>query len=711
MKNSLVYCFKIFWILVFSFPLICFAQLQVNQGQTPSQLVQNVLLGGGVTAFNVNYTGSLNAIGYFNGQNSNIGLQEGIILSTGQATNAIGPNNDDGGLDYTDFFLPGYAPLTNLFGNSTNDAAILEFDFVPISDSLSFRYVFASEEYPEYVNGTFNDVFGFFISGPGIVGSQNIALVPGTTQPVAIDNINAGIFDCFTGQPTGCANCNYYVNNCGGQSVEYDGFTTVLEAKTVVTACDTYHIVLAIVDAVDGAWDSGVFLEAGSFSAGTISISASTTFNPNSSTNDTNLVEGCGKGIITFERAGVSNTATVIPFQISGTATNGVDYDMIPDSVVIPAGQTSATLNINAIIDGQNEGTETIILTLSNSVSPCASSTTQDLTLTISDSPQLNVTASGDTTLICPIQVPLSANASGGMGGYEYTWSNGAGSGSTVNVSPIQTTTYVVTATDTCGTSAAIDSVTVLIPSYNPMHITVTDDAVCRGNEAKLFATVMGGSPPLSFEWENSLSFTDTLLVRPQETSIYVVEVTDSCGVTAEGRGDVEIVKAHADFEWDYVGNRSIYFENTSPDAIYTWWDFDDGLLSEEESPTHIYPDSGTFVVTQIVENKEGCLDTITDIIITYADFHVYIPSAFTPGRNNINDVFFAKGEGYVELKLDIFDRWGGHIFQSISKSDPWDGFTKYGQEAPTGIYHYRYQFTTPLGETIVRQGHLTLIR
>ncbi len=695
---------------MFGSPITTYAQLVVNQGQTPTQLVQDVLLGGGVTAFNVTYSGSTAAIGYFNGQNSNIGLQEGVILSTGQANNAVGPNNDDGGLNYTDFFLPGYTPLTNLSGNNTNDAAILEFDFVPISDSLSFRYVFASEEYPEYVGLNFNDVFGFFISGPGIVGAQNIALVPNTTLPVAIDNINAGNFNC-PGPTSGCVNCNYYVDNCGGQSVQYDGFTTVLEAKAVVTACDTYHIVLAIVDVIDGAWDSGVFLEAGSFSAGTISISATTTFNPNSSTNDTNLVEGCGQGIITFERAGLSNNPTVIPFQVSGTATNGVDYDFIPDSVVIPAGQTSATLNINGIIDGQTEGTETIILTLQNSTSPCASSGTLDLTLTLSDSPELNVVAAGDTTLVCPMEVPLTASASGGMGGYIYTWNNNAGSDSIVNVSPIQTTTYVVTATDTCGTSSATDSVTVLIPSYNPMHVTVKNDVICKGEEAKLVATVIGGSPPLSFEWENSLSFTDTLWVNPSQTTNYIVTVTDSCDVEEEGRGAAEIVTANAAFEWDYIGNRSILFENTSPDAVYTWWDFDDGEFSEEDNPAHIYPDSGTFVVTQIVENAEGCLDTITDIIITYADFHVYIPNAFTPGRNNINDYFFAKGEGYIQFKMDIFDRWGGHIFHSNSKRNPWDGFTKYGQEASTGVYHYVFEFITPLGETIVRQGHLTLIK
>lgn len=688
------------------------AQLVVNQGQTPAQLVQDVLIGGGVSAFNVTYNGSPLSIGYFNGQNCNVGLAEGIILSSGEATNAIGPNDDAGGLANSSMGFPGYTPLHAFTGPgiTTEDAAVLEFDFVPISDSLSFRYVFGSEEYMEFVGpgNSFNDVFGFFISGPGIVGMQNIALLPGTTTPVTISTLNQN------------TNGQYYIDNGTGSSppqstnstyIQYDGFTVVMEARAVVTACDTYHISLAIADAFDDVYDSGVFLEAGSFNAGTISISASTTFNPNSSTNDTNLVEGCGQGILTFERAGISNTPTVIPFQISGTATNGVDYTTIPDSVVIPAGQTSVDLVIDATLDGQAEGNETIILTLSNSVSPCASSSTLSLTLVISDSPQLSVVAGGDTTLVCPIDVPLTATASGGMGGYQYTWSNGGGNGSPVIVSPTQTTTYVVTASDTCGTSSAQDSVTVLIPSYNPMQVVVKDDYICRGEEAKLVATVTGGSQPLTYEWPTGLSFSDTLRISPSETTEYIVIVTDSCGVESEGTGEAEIVTAEAAFDWEYYGNRTILFINTSPDAVYTWWDFDDGEFSEDDSPVHLYPDSGTFTVTQIVQNTEGCLDTITDVIIAFADFHVYIPNAFTPGRNNLNDDFFAKGEGYTHFKMDIFDRWGGHIFHSSSHRKPWDGFTKYGQEAPSGIYHYVFEFVTPLGESIVRQGHLTLIR
>jgi hypothetical protein len=163
-----------------------FAQLMVDPSQNSQQLVQNVLLGGGVTANNISFNGTANGsspqIGYFYGS-SNIGMTTGIVMSTGNAIDAEGPNDLSG--TSSDLLLGGDATLDGLVpGQTTHDAAVLEFDFIPLSDTLSFRYVFASEEYMEWANSNFNDVFGFFISGPGISGVQNIALIPGTEPPL-----------------------------------------------------------------------------------------------------------------------------------------------------------------------------------------------------------------------------------------------------------------------------------------------------------------------------------------------------------------------------------------------------------------------------------------------------------------------------------------------------------------------------------------------
>jgi hypothetical protein len=241
------------------------AQLTVDSTFSPTQLVQT-LLGGGITTSNISYTGdTIHASGFFNEPGGSFGITSGIMLTSGTVATAPGPNiYYSAGLDN---LYPG-DQLLNQYTNgldTTQDATILEFDFTSTSDSVEFNYVFSSEEYNEFVNLGFSDLFGFFISGPGIVGSQNIALVPSTTIPVAIDNINNGNWPGGTVSAGPCMNCQYYVDNTFGTVMEYDGYTTVLTAKAGVIPCETYHLKLVIADVGDGIYDSGVFIEGGSF--------------------------------------------------------------------------------------------------------------------------------------------------------------------------------------------------------------------------------------------------------------------------------------------------------------------------------------------------------------------------------------------------------------------------------------------------------------
>ncbi|MGV1011586.1 MAG: choice-of-anchor L domain-containing protein, partial [Flavobacterium sp.] len=249
-------------------------QLIVNNvSQTPAQLVQNVLLGGGITATNIKFNGTTananvirDQVGRFaNGNTTNIGLTSGIIMSTGKASVAIGPNSAGGSSQPPAFPTEGDADLAMLTTGNVRNTAILEFDFVPTGQSLSFDFVFASEEYLEFVNSPYNDVFGFFISGPGITGpysggiAKNIALVPSTTTAISIDNVN------------NASNPLYYVNNGTGATpgvnttIQYDGFTKVIAAISNVQCGLTYHIKLAIANIGDNGWDSAVFLKANSF--------------------------------------------------------------------------------------------------------------------------------------------------------------------------------------------------------------------------------------------------------------------------------------------------------------------------------------------------------------------------------------------------------------------------------------------------------------
>jgi gliding motility-associated-like protein len=244
------------------------AQLIVDTNYTPQQLVHNVLLSNSIVAYNIKYTGANKAIGYFDGTHSNIGLNNGILMTTGSVEIAAGAYNPaDRGINNG---LPGDSVLTAISGDSTFDAAILEFDFVPYSDTVSFDFAFGSEEYPAFTCCKRNDIFAFFISGPGIVGAKNIALVPGTGIPISINTVNG---NCTVASKCGggCCNSNskYYVDNTSGTTIGYGGFTTVIKAESPVQCGQVYHIKIAIADAGDPFYDSGVFLGGRSFRGGT----------------------------------------------------------------------------------------------------------------------------------------------------------------------------------------------------------------------------------------------------------------------------------------------------------------------------------------------------------------------------------------------------------------------------------------------------------
>ncbi len=254
------------------------AQLTVVQGaaltMTPLQLVQQVLVGNGVTISNATFNGSAatissNQVGSFTAAGAAItqlGFTGGIILASGTAVTAIGPNSSTGAGSTTG---TGSDPdLYSLSSYTIYDKAVLEFDFVPISDTVRFRYVFGSEEFDTYCNSSYNDVFGFFISGPGISGpfsnnAQNIALMPGSSNYVTINNV----CNCSGGA------CSWW--NSGGIYYQYNRLTHVLTAMCVVQPCQQYHIKLAVGDAGDGILDSGVFLEANSFSSNGLSFNTS----------------------------------------------------------------------------------------------------------------------------------------------------------------------------------------------------------------------------------------------------------------------------------------------------------------------------------------------------------------------------------------------------------------------------------------------------
>ncbi len=710
----------VFFVFIFASPSAK-GQLVVSNAMTPAQLVQTVLLGSGITVSNITYNGSPLAIGSFNGSSSNIGLPAGVIMATGEISNAVGPNNDSGFGNYTDFSLPGDPDLDQIMSpTSSYDAAILEFDFIPTSDTVKFRYVFGSEEYMEFVSSSFiNDAFGFFISGPGITGpfssnSKNIALIPGTTLPVTMFNLNlnsngAYYFDNGDGQGSGTAP--------DGLTVQYDGFTVPLTAVAHVQCGLTYHIKIAIGDGGDGMIDSGVFLEAGSFaSSGSVILTSGTNFGGSVAGNDSTIYEGCGFASLMVDRgtSNISNGQTFF-YSLGGTAINGDDFTALGDSVYFAPGQDTAYIIINSIADGLIEGTETVILSLFVT-SVCNGNDTLSKTIYIIDTPPLKVRLNDDTSLVCPSQnLVLTAATFGGsaIGGYRYSWTNSLGNKDTIHINPLVNTTYKVTVTDSCGNTAT-DSSTVYFIPYTPLHLTLNNDTViCGGGRVLLDADVTNGLPNYTYVWSPNMTTHDSVTVRPANTTAYILNVTDACGFTKTDTVNVTVYPINSDFQYSFTTNQSLAFDNLSSGAVSYYWNFGDASddsISALANPEHYYSNEGTFNVMLISINQNGCSDTAFRTIIILPDFYFYFPNAFSPNKNNKNDVFRGYGEGLKSYRMRIFDRWGQLIFESNDINIGWDGTYK-GDDVSSGVYVCVFDVENFRSNKNRRFGSITLIR
>lgn len=240
----------IFMVALLAVPAFALSTKSIEQGLT-AQDVANAVTGPGATITNVRITGSPKAIGTF--AEGGLGINSGIILSSGDIADAAGPNESSG--SGVGLGTPGDSQLDSIVApNTTNDAAILEFDVVTTTPVFTISYVFASEEYREYVDHEFNDVFAFFVDG------VNIALTPGSSEPVTINTINH------------LRNTSLYRDNETGAATEFDGFTVPMLAVAYIEPGVTHHIKIAIADAADSAFDSAVFIEQGGISGTTAPI-------------------------------------------------------------------------------------------------------------------------------------------------------------------------------------------------------------------------------------------------------------------------------------------------------------------------------------------------------------------------------------------------------------------------------------------------------
>jgi len=872
--------------------------VQINDTQTPEELVQDVLLGAGVAVFNVEVTGALGAdevngqFGEYIGPSDVIDFNRGFLMATGDVNGALG---GFGGAIQNVQNDPDLMALSN---QNMNNCAIIEFDFIPNGDSLEFRYVFASAEYPSFTCSNFNDAFGFFISGPGINGpfsdnSENIALIPDTDVPVAINTVNEGLIgpgnpsynNCFQANPDFQEHSVYFVNNQNPTEgdITVPGMTTTLTAFAEVICGETYHIKLALGNASDQALQSYVFLESESFSSNSaVQVSLDIPVGINDST----LYRGCGEAQLQFVRPLASSGIQEVAYlNLGGTAVNGVDVlPVLPDSVVFPPGVDTVTFNLTAPFLGTSPGEDTFTITITNIASECGGAVlTSSFTFYINDADPLAIEPGGAFELAdCNDEVELIPVVTGGYGLYQYSWSNGA-TADTITVSPGFTTNYFLTVSDTCNAGSVQTSYNVEVPQYPPIIITLPEDivldicdepitvtseveggfgnytyqwrdvptnqiigdgpvlnhevpetttlrlivtdecgatanediqvevppvdvtvflpdgysanscvegfllpaiseggigdvtylwivdgvevdqtveqffvyhpsmgqnvvikaedecgnfdtdsmtvefnfpeinvqtfpgdtSICEKTSVELRLQATGGSGTFRYEWTQSGTIADSLVVSPAANSRYDYVVTDTCGVTAQGNIRVEVREVVASFEFDPIEYYGIQTRNLSRpilDADF-FWDFGDGSTSTLTSPKHFFNGTDPYIVTLTTIDSYGCEDEFSRTTVPPAE--IFIPNAFSPNADGINELWKVQGSNISEFEIWIFDRWGKEVFNTTDMNDGWDGRHSDGTHHNNmTLYNFFIRYRGQLEEeTFEKTGNIVVIR
>ncbi len=785
-----------------------FSQITVDNSVSPEDAVQE-LLGGDFEITNLVFNGEEVQIGTFECVGCGLDFDSGIILSTGDIETALGPNNN-GGLTIPDIGFGNEIndpDLTAINNVTYSDACVVEFDFVAQGDSMSFEYSFGSDEYIEFVDAGFNDTFGFFISGPGISGTfsndaENIALIPGTTTPVSIDNVN------------NVNNSSFYIDNGDGNSepqssdpnvIGYDGYTVGLLAEKNGLICgETYHLKIIIADSgsadfADSILDSGVFLRSESLVSNSF---LTIDFNVNVGGFTDGLVEGCGTGELIFTRPDdfMEDEVLAVELEYLGSATYGEDYTALPILIEFAPGETEVIYNIEAFLDNNDLEGEEIIEVIVRSEGFCQSGgepITYNITIAAPDPLQFPLDPS---IILCANDTVLMPEVTGGVGDYSLEWANESNSvisnensllvqmelgesfvytftavdfcnntyslsteisrpeplvltlpqgltgdcltdfevaveanietpvsyvwsGSpsivpiddrTINYKNIQSATIEVYGDAGCNNTASAQ--TFINVTQIPIDLVTSEDTtICFGRNLVLSAQASGGSGELSYIWSGNgqVYNSSQISVGPTSSTFYELVVTDECPYSVGGNVQVEVERVNASFITSNLGNDTFRFQaNTDPDcADCTYlWEFTDGDISEEEFPIHEFTESGYIGATLTVTTPGTCEAKYTSLIDIPPI--VYIPNAFTPDNDGINDVWKIEIRGIDKYEISIYNRWGQVVFHSIDPTEAWNGNSIGGDHyVPNGIYSYNLEYRGLNSQAIVKLDTVSIFR
>lgn len=725
---------------------------------TPTQLVTDVLVGtsGSCGTPNIsNVTVSPNQLvtnndrfwGYFNKSTSTFPFEEGIILTTGFARKA--GNAAEGGILSDDNGGGSDPDLVAAIGVTTQifNSGVLEFDFVPTSSQMKFRYIFASEEYegnfpcPPF---QYDDAFALLLK-PNTPGSTytNLAVLPGGAGPVSVPNILPGSFAC------GPINAQYF-GSLAPNATNYNGTTVPLTAEATVIPGQSYHIKMIIADARDSNYGSAVFLEAGSFDIGVNLLDPSGAQLPGeinvcdnepqvitASTSGPNLnykwflngvvIPNATTNTITATQPGTYKIEVSVPgnpcpgsasIVIHGGTTpeahNGT-YLLCttPDVTSFNLNGTKASISndwqtatfhfyenqADAIAQNNNyianiydyNGTDGQILHVVVSNGSFCSKLVE-LTLQREVTPVAQL-ASSQYRICAGETVTLTAS-----GGVTYLWDNFGGSGNTQTVTLHQSTEFTVYAIGTKGCKS-LQPAKVRIEVIPAITTPLLDVEMCVGDSIVLDA---GAGNNYTYLW-NTGATTQTIVAN--ELGIYSVEIDN--GVCK----DEFKVKVHA-AALPYVTNLN-YSDNTLTVTAYTpsinniaqtlEYSVDGGVVWQD---SNVFPGllNNTNYTVRVRIKGTSCNGSIEF-------FTLHINNVITPNQDGVNDVLdLTSLAKYKNFNGSIYDRYGVEMFRFSKETPIWNG-TVGGKRLPTATYWYKFNFEYNKSKTQMNQSGWIMLK
>ncbi len=664
-----------FFTLIFFIP-ISFAQVVTvsTTEYTHEELVTEVLINSpcaivnNITTITGTNFGLGNGIGYFENTNPSFPMSNGVVLATGDVSGVPGPNNT---ATFPGGGWPGDTQLFNYIQSlgidpgltSYNDATIMEFDFTPLTDSISFNFVFASNEYGTF-QCTFSDAFAFFLEDQVTGDIVNMALVPDTPTetPISVttirDNLyngsctseNPEYFDLYYGTPNGLPNATAPIN--------LNGHTVLMQAWQYVTPNTPYRMKLVIADRNDSSWDSAVFIEGGSFFIGNADLGGDVTIDN-------------GNALCDYDELVLSvNTpeGSVITWFFNGEPIPGEDG---PELVVTVAGTYGVEIqNPNApdcVISDEIvvEFRTSAIVDLGEDILVC-----DQVSATLDATPE-NIADLGEVT-------------------YEWFFNDDpiAGeNGATLEVTEIGDYMVVVTTDLGCVSS---DSISVIITDF-----TVDlgpDVTLCDGESYEIIPVIEGIDPEdATYLWSTGAT---TFSIIVNTTGNYSVEVTfagctetDDINVTFRNLPVVSLGENVVKCAQDVVTLTATTNEEASPNVTYTWF-LNGGVIEGASGATIDVTEAGIYAV---VVNDDGCIGEADVVVSFYANENCVITQGISPNGDGMNDCFDLEflNDKSGPLELSIFNRYGRVVFEQNNYINQWCGQTNDGNDLPVGNYFY----------------------